>query len=123
VIESGEPLHDVEWRPKTQDDFRYFQVVKTPVSDPRGKVIGIQGVFWDITDRINAEEALRTSEERFRQLAENINEVFWILDPALKEIFYVSPAFQKIWGRSCQELYENPRLWLESIDGEDRPRV
>ncbi|HEY1107927.1 MAG TPA: ATP-binding protein, partial [Opitutaceae bacterium] len=66
---------------------------------------------------------LRESEARFRQIAENINEVYWITDLAKRTIFYVSPAYETIWGQSCQSLYEDPRLWLESIHPEDRGRV
>ncbi|HEY1170792.1 MAG TPA: PAS domain S-box protein [Verrucomicrobiae bacterium] len=77
----------------------------------------------DISDRRKAELSLRESEERFRQLAENINEVFWITDPAKKQILYVSPAYKKIWGRTCESLYESPRTWLEAICPDDRERV
>lgn len=80
-------------------------------------------VVRDISVRRQAERALRESEERFRQLAENIQEVFWMSDVAKDRILYVSPNFAKIWGRSCEELYLNPRAWLESIQPEDRERV
>jgi len=74
-------------------------------------------------ERRQADEALRASEERFRELAENIQEVFWIADPAKNQIVYISPAYEKIWGRTCQSLYESPRGWLETIRPEDRERV
>lgn len=51
------------------------------VCDKEGRPLEIVGFWLDITDRMKAEEALRQSEERFRQLAENINEVFWLTDP------------------------------------------
>ncbi len=73
--------------------------------------------------RQRAEAALRESEEKFRQLAENINEVFWMTNPAKHEMLYVSPAYEKIWGRSCDGLYQSPRSWLEAIHPEDRPCV
>jgi PAS domain S-box-containing protein len=63
------------------------------------------------------------SEERFRQLAENIHEVFWITDSGKKHISYVSPAYEGIWGRTCASLYEAPDTWLGSIRPEDRERV
>ncbi|HSY19441.1 MAG TPA: PAS domain-containing protein [Candidatus Acidoferrales bacterium] len=66
---------------------------------------------------------LRTSEERFRQLAENINEVFWITDPAKHQMLYISPAYEKIWGRSCKSLYQNPQTWLDAIHPHDRDRI
>jgi diguanylate cyclase (GGDEF)-like protein/PAS domain S-box-containing protein len=70
-----------------------------------------------------AEEALRASEEKFRQLAESVREVFWLTDPAKKEMLYVSPAYEEIWGRSLQSLRDSPRTWLDAIHPEDRQRV
>jgi PAS domain S-box-containing protein len=77
----------------------------------------------NITERMLAEDSLRRSEERFRELAENINEVFWITDPTMHELFYVSPAYEKIWGRSCASRHASPRQWLEMIHPEDSRRV
>jgi PAS domain S-box-containing protein len=68
-------------------------------------------------------EALRQSEERFRQLAENIHEVFWMTDAKKTEVLYVSPAFEEVWGRPCVHLLETPSLWFEAIVPEDRPRI
>jgi PAS domain S-box-containing protein len=67
--------------------------------------------------------ALQESEERFRQLAENIREVFWMTDPQKNETIYVSPGYEAIWGRSCQKLYESARDWVDAIHREDRDRV
>ena len=77
----------------------------------------------DITERKKLEDELKESEEKFRQMAENINQVFWIGTPDWNEIYYISPAYEEVWGRSCQSLYESPRSWLESIEPEDRERV
>jgi GAF domain-containing protein len=63
-------------------------------------------------DEKRAGKKLRESEERFRLLAENVNEVFWITDPTMHALYYVSPAYEKIWGRSCASLYAAPRQWL-----------
>lgn len=60
---------------------------------------------------------------RFRQLAENISEVFWMSDPELTEMLYISPGYEAIWGRSCEDLYRDPSLWLDAIHEEDRARV
>lgn len=66
---------------------------------------------------------LRTNEERFRQLAENITEVFWLTDWRTNTVLYVSPAYAKIWGRSCESLYEDPSSWAKAIVDEDREGV
>ena len=73
--------------------------------------------------REEMEETLVNSERRFRQMAENINEVFWVASLDFKELIYVSPAYEKIWGRSCESLYRNPMDWSEAIVPEDRERV
>jgi two-component system, cell cycle sensor histidine kinase and response regulator CckA len=74
--------------------------------------------------RLDAEQALRESEERFRQLAENITEsVFWMSEPKSMKILYVSPAYEQIWGRSGDRLYTNFMEWIEAIHPDDRQRV
>ncbi len=73
-------------------------------------------VFYD---RRISEERLIFSEERFRQLAENIREVFWIHLPGAKEIIYVSPAYEIVWGRSVEEVYADPLSFTYAILPED----
>ena len=77
----------------------------------------------DISDRKKIETALRESEEQFRQVTEHIQEVFWLSDPLKNEVLYISPAYESIWGRTCESLYRSPRSWLEAIQEEDRGRV
>jgi PAS domain S-box-containing protein len=76
-----------------------------------------------IREHERAEESLKASEEKFRQLAENIHEVFWISDPDIKEIIYISPAYEQIWGNTCKSLYVNPKSWLDAVHAQDRERL
>jgi two-component system, cell cycle sensor histidine kinase and response regulator CckA len=66
-----------------------------------------------------SERALRESEERFRQLAENIGAVFWLHETATGRTLYVSPAFERIWGRPAEELYRDPAVWRGSLHPDD----
>jgi PAS domain S-box-containing protein len=80
-------------------------------------------VVRDITRRKAAEAELRESEERFRQVVENINEVFWMTDTTKNRMLYVSPGYDEIWGRPAAELYQSPGTWADAIHPEDRARV
>ena len=62
-------------------------------------------------------------DERFRQLAEHIHEVFWLSSADQTHMYYVSPAYETIWGRSCASLYERPLSYLDAVDPEDLNRV
>ncbi len=81
---------------------------------PGGAFAGYIGSTIDITDL--------QSEERFRQLAENIDQVFWMLDIASNDVLYVSPAFEKVWGCGSAELYRDRSWLLETVHVEDRDR-
>lgn len=78
------------------------------------------GFMFDLTQQKQAQEALRRSEEQFRQLAEHIQEVFWIIDGAGMKIVYLSPAFENVWGRSRESLYADSGEWPPSIHSEDQ---
>ncbi|MGB0069728.1 MAG: PAS domain S-box protein, partial [Isosphaeraceae bacterium] len=77
----------------------------------------------EIAERMRAEEALRGSEQLFRQMAESIREMFWMQDGGWKQTLYVSSAYEAIWGRTCQSLYENPRSWIDTVHPDDREEV
>jgi PAS domain S-box-containing protein len=79
--------------------------------------------FQERNNRRAAEETLRASEERFRQFAESINEVFWLSDPATGEILYLSPAFQTIWGGDPAARLPVPSSWPDQVHAEDQERV
>ncbi|GEM_PF-1309724 len=76
----------------------------------------------EVAERQRAQEQLQESEDRFRQLAENINEVLWMESLDGDKLLYVSPVYQKIWGRSTRTLYEQPNSFLDTVHGEDNAR-
>jgi PAS domain S-box-containing protein len=73
----------------------------------------------DLSYQKEAERALRESEERFREMAQHIREVFWLFDWISQKVIYVSPAYEEIWGRSVEDLHERYEEWGESIYPDD----
>jgi len=95
----------------------------------------------DITDRVRIEQDLRQQLREFRQvsaaqieelkhtqarfvdIAETIDEVFWMADAGVTRMIYVSPGYERVWGRSCASLYEDPRSFIAAVHPEDRDRI
>ena len=123
VLRTGEPTLNLEVAGETAGEpgvNRHWIGSYFPVPDESGRPVAVGCVIVEITQLKRAEHALRESQEKFRQLAENIPQVFWISDKHLDEILYVSPAYEKVWGRSCQSLYDQPMSFAEAIHPEDR---
>ena len=113
---------EVEAISVSKDSF-YVQLSANLVLDEQGEPAYIMNSFVDITDRKKAEDALRESEEKFRQISENMGEVFWLRNADNSKMLYVSPAYEKIWGRSCESLYEYPESFMDSVYDEDKSMV
>ncbi len=97
---------DVEFRIRRPDgSIHWIHDRGFPIRDQSGQIYRVAGIANDITERKLAEEALRDSEERFRQLAENINEVFWITSADFSQQVYISPGFQNLTGEPPETLY------------------
>lgn len=92
---------------------------RTISQDNNGKPTRMVGTHVDITERRMIEVALRQSEEKFRQLAENMREVFWLRELESGKFIYISPAFSEIWGRSTESIYKDSNVIVESMHWED----
>ena len=121
----SERSYDAEFRIVRPDgEIRWVHDQGRLVMDASGRPVRVTGIAEDITARKRSELALRESEERFRQIADSINHVFWVeeLEPTPR-VSYVSPAFERIWGRPADEILANSALWMECIHPQDRPKV
>jgi len=78
----------------------------------------------ETTCALNSTEAsLMESEERFRQMADNIQEIFWMIDAKTRKTLYVNPAYETITGRSRAALKQDPLSYEEIIHPDDRVQV
>jgi len=97
---------------------RWFLLIVTPLLD--GLANGAVVMHVNVTAKKRAEEDLISSEMRFGEIANNIHEVFFLKDAKDQRTLYVSPAYESIWGRSCESLYLDPVSWIQAIHPEDR---
>jgi two-component system sensor histidine kinase/response regulator len=124
VIEHGGDGWTDEYRFRRQDgSYAYVLDRGHIIRDAGGKAVRMIGGMTDLTDRKRTENALRESNEQFEQLADNITDAFWIRSPDMQKVHYVSPAFERIWGRPAEALYASPERWAEFTLPEDRERV
>jgi PAS domain S-box-containing protein len=86
-----------------------------------GKLVRMNGVVQDITQQKLSELKLKESEEKFKELAENLGEVIWVRQD--EHLVYINPAYEKMWGRTCQSLYDNPHSFIEAIHPDDKEKV
>src|SRR6185503_18605930 len=108
---------------KKSGELYWDSVSISPIRDSNGTITHFLGCQEDVTERKLAEQKIRDSEERFRQIAENMQEVFFVTSISLREMLYISPAYEQIWGRTCQSLYDNPQSFLDPIVEEDREQL
>jgi two-component system, cell cycle sensor histidine kinase and response regulator CckA len=115
--------HDFAYRAITADGRTVWLRDKVHVvTDESGRVVRLHGAMFDITEQKAIEAALRESEEQFRQLADNINEIFWIMTVSDRRVIYVSPAFKRVWGRHFDSL-SDVRSVFRDLHPDDRARV
>jgi len=82
----------------------------------------LTAIIRDISARKQAQQQLIESETRFRQIAEYVDDVFYVRELS-GLLSYISPGFERIWGRPAADLAGNPAAWLDTIDPDDQQRV
>ena len=95
----------------------------SPLHDEAGSVVGVVGLSRDVTAEREQGTRLRESEERFEQLAAHLPVVFWMTDVASGRLLYISPAYETIFGRPIESVYEDPHAYREAIHPDDRARI
>jgi PAS domain S-box-containing protein len=141
-IEKQFEMGEIEFRIICKDGrIKWIAHACRPIFDKQGRYLGVRGSNRDITERKKAEEAVRKAkeeleirvqertvelkerEEKFRLIAETIEDVFWMSTPGIEEMLFISPAYEKIWERSRASLYESPKGFLEAIHPDDQERL
>jgi len=120
-IESGKPQR-FEWLlQRTTGEIIPTEIILTSYLLKDEKIL--QASIRDITERKQSDKTIRESEERFRQVVENILEVFWLEDVHNGRILYISPAYETIWGRTIEEMYREGPSFMENVYPDDKERV
>jgi PAS domain S-box-containing protein len=90
-----------------------------------GSLVEERTAQWKAEAEAHKATAARLTDavERFEQLVGNINEVFWLSNVAKTEIAYISPAYERVWGRKCEELYREPASWVSTLHPADREAI
>jgi len=111
----------LEYRIQRPDgEIRWVQEMCFPLFEDSKQCIGFAGIVKDVTQDRQRLSELETASRFFHFFAAKINAVFWVRDPKYLKQLYVSPAYEKIWGRSCESLYTHPEGWIETLVPEDR---
>lgn len=99
---------------------RWVETHSTPLPERDDAPASVLSVTRDVTERVEAEALLADSEERFRQLADHIHEVFYSYDVVHERLLYVNPAFEQIWGRTLESAYAEPLSYFDAVHADDR---
>jgi len=119
---AGIPQVRTELKVRVPGGLRDIELISARPADAADEPL-YHTAMTDITERKHAVEALRESEERFRQIAENINDVFFLANPRGDRILYLNSAVERLWGFSAETLYRDPQSWLQMVHEADRKRL
>ncbi|MBC7691820.1 MAG: PAS domain-containing protein [Methylotenera sp.] len=129
VHETGTPYVGRELPVKRVDEFGkihelWVDLGLYPYQDDDEQIQGVQVLIYDVTQQVTDRRRLHESEERFRQVSENLTDhVVHVMDLDPSQISYVSPSYERIWKRSIESVYSDPQSFLERVHPEDRDRL
>lgn len=123
--------YDVEFRMMTKaGQYKWISARGQAIWNSMGRPVRMAGSHRDIDqikaaeqERLAYERKIQASEAMFRQLAENIKEVFWIFDLESRSFLYASPAYEEFFEGTCQDLYRDPETFYSDVHPEDLDRV
>jgi len=118
VLEGRARDFSIEYSCHSPFDQRWFVLTVVPLARSGAVVMHV-----DVTAERRAEANLRESEARFRQMAESISDVFFLMDADGDRMLYVSPAYEEMSGHTCESLYANPQSWMEAMNPQDRASI
>jgi PAS domain S-box-containing protein/putative nucleotidyltransferase with HDIG domain len=101
----------------------WAHITTSLVRSADGKPAHFTSLLHDVSKQKHAEDKRREAELRLRQLAENVREVFFLVDAASAKTLYVSAAYELIWGQPVRSLYDDPQAWTRAVYPGDWPRV
>ena len=120
-LRAGRPIAGIEVEVTTPAGPRELLLWSVAI-DIDGEALAMS-TFIDVTEAKRAERELAATEDRMREVLENISEVTWLTDAVTGEMLYISAAYEKAFGRSRAALYENPRDWHAVVHRDDRERA
>lgn len=122
VTENGS--YETECRTLCADgSIRYLYSRGVLIEDEHGYPVKLTGFVQDTTHNRLAEQELRDSEERFRQLAGAVDDVFWVVELEPYRMIYLSPAYERVWGHPVAAAYHDASTCFDAIHPDDRARV
>ena len=120
-IWNGEDLESEEWEVTRKDGSKRLIHISMSLIEGEGNVPYVLACMHDVSESRETLNALQETEERFRNIAESVQSVFWLRLPG--RMLYVNPAYETLWGKSCRSLYEDPTSFMDVVHPEDIGRV